>query len=375
MGNVQLGAGEISPSQTIDAAPTAGGAAMEGGGAYNRHAHMQAAAGGIALPFLLEAAGAVDLAGGDEAICIADYGASQGRNSLAPMRAVIAALRARIGGARPITVIHTDLPSNDFSALFQMLDTDPGSYLSADPNVFAAAVGRSFYAAVLPPGHVTLGWSAQAVQWLSRLPAPIPGHFHSLLADEPTRARFAAQSAADWQRFLSLRARELRPSGRLVVLQPALGTSGRQGMERLFQAIDDSLDALCARGVIRAAEQTRMAIADWVRGRDELLAPFAADGRFAHLAVTACEVLEAPDPGWVAYRENHDAHALGERRAAFVRTTFAPSLGAALDPDRGPDGRQAFADALAAEVARRAAADPHEIPQTASVIVLERQAP
>ena len=40
MGNVQLGAGEISPSQTIDAAPKAGGAAMEGGGAYNRHAHI-----------------------------------------------------------------------------------------------------------------------------------------------------------------------------------------------------------------------------------------------------------------------------------------------------------------------------------------------
>jgi hypothetical protein len=74
-----------------------------------------------------------------------------------------------LGWAR--SVVHTDLPGNDFSALFQTLADDPESYLRGDPAVFASAVGRSFYEQILPAGSVTLGWSSWAVQWLSRVPA------------------------------------------------------------------------------------------------------------------------------------------------------------------------------------------------------------
>ncbi len=347
---------------------------MEGKGAYNRHARMQAAAGNVGVPKLEQAAGSVDLGADDRPVCIADYGSSQGRNSLAPMRSAIAVLRGRMGPSRPISVTHTDLPDNDFSALFNTLHNDPGSYLRNDPNIFPAAVGRSFYESVLPPRHVALGWSAMAAQWLSRLPATIPGHFHSLLAEGPVRAVFAEQAAADWQRFLSLRAAELCPTGRLVVLQPALGEGGLQGMERLFQATDASLDELRETGVIRDAEHARMTIGDWVRTRQELLAPFARSGPFAGLSVVACEILEGPDPTWAAYLEHRDVARLGEQRARFIRATFAPTLSAALDPDRLPAERQAFTDALEAALARRAAADPHEFFQTVSVLMLARQA-
>jgi SAM dependent carboxyl methyltransferase len=282
-------------------------------------------------------------------------------------------LRARIGDERPIPVFHIDEALNDFSALFQTLEADPASYLGGDRHVFPAAIGRSFYEQVLPRGQVTLGWSAQAVQWLSRLPGTVPGHFHSLLAEGATRQLFAAQSAADWRRFLSLRAAELRPGGRLVVLQPAIGDSGRQGMERLFQATDDSLGDLLAEGVIRADEKARMAIPDWVRSRGELLAPFAEGEGGTGLAVEACEVLDGPDPTWATFVADGDAASLGAQRARFIRATFGPTLGTALGPERTAEERLAFADALEAAVARRAAADPHEIPQTASVLVLARR--
>jgi hypothetical protein len=355
-----------------DATVAQAGAAMEGKGTYNRHARMQAAVSTVAVPLLKQAAAAVDLGADDRPIVIADYGASQGRNSLAPMRAAIAVLRARLGPERPILVTHTDLPGNDFSALFETLHTDQGSYLRHDPNVFAAAVGRSFYENVLPPGQAALGWSAMAAQWLSRLPAPIPGHFCCLLGQEPERGIFAAQGAADWRLFLSLRARELRPTGRLVVLQPARGETGCQGMERLFQATDDTLDELCATGVITSAEQARMAIADWVRTRHELLAPFAENGSFEGLTVSACEVLDCPDPIWTAYQQHGDATQLGAQRAGFIRATFAPTLAGGLDLDRRPEDRPAFAEALERALARRAAADPYEIPQTVSVLVVAR---
>jgi hypothetical protein len=55
--------------------------AMEGGGAYNRHARHQTAAASVAGQFLERAVGNLALGNGAEAIVIADYGSSQGKNS------------------------------------------------------------------------------------------------------------------------------------------------------------------------------------------------------------------------------------------------------------------------------------------------------
>ena len=59
---------------------------MKGGGAYNKHAKLQAAASASALPCWERSIGRVALEHGDQPIVIADYGSSQGKNSLAPMR-------------------------------------------------------------------------------------------------------------------------------------------------------------------------------------------------------------------------------------------------------------------------------------------------
>ena len=95
---------------------------MEGHGAYNRSSRVQAAGLAAAIPLLRQAAETVPLAPAPEPIVIADYGCSEGHNSLIPMREAIAALRQRAGTSRTISVVHTDLPSNDFSALFEALE-------------------------------------------------------------------------------------------------------------------------------------------------------------------------------------------------------------------------------------------------------------
>ena len=145
-------------------------APMEGDGGYNRSSQVQAAGLSPAVSMLESAARTVPLPAGSQPIVIADYGSSQGLNSLLPLGAAVAILRGRIGATRAISVVHTDLPENDFSVLFQTLNTDPNSYLQHDRAVFASAVGRSFYEQVLPSESVTLGWSSWAVQWLSRVP-------------------------------------------------------------------------------------------------------------------------------------------------------------------------------------------------------------
>ena len=138
-------------------------AAMEGGGAYNRSSSVQAAGLAPAVPWFIEAARLVPLGLPEVPLIVADYGSSQGRNSLAPLGAAIGVLRERAGADRPISVVHTDLPGNDFSALFQVLAADPDSYLRGDANIFPYAIGRSFYESLFPPDSVTLGWSSWAV--------------------------------------------------------------------------------------------------------------------------------------------------------------------------------------------------------------------
>src|SRR5690242_21496252 len=110
-----------------DAVPTR--TSMEGAGFYNRHSSAQAAGINRMLSLLEQAA--TDVPVGDEVVVLAAYGASQGRNSMAPMRVAIEAVRARHGVDKPVLVFHTDLPSNDFTSLFHALDEDPDSYLSA----------------------------------------------------------------------------------------------------------------------------------------------------------------------------------------------------------------------------------------------------
>ena len=108
--------------------PTLRVSVMQGEGAYGRHSRIPAAGGGMAIPMLEHAARRIALEAGGRPIVVADYGSSDGKNSLAPMRAAITVLRERIGRERPIIVCHTDLPGNDFSTLIGLIESDPESY-------------------------------------------------------------------------------------------------------------------------------------------------------------------------------------------------------------------------------------------------------
>jgi hypothetical protein len=101
---------------------------MEGQGAYNKHAALPA--GGATLePFLEAALRSLSLGVGDRAVVVADYGSSQGKNSLAPMQLEVKNLRPPIGPCRPISVFHIDQPTNDFNpqSPTTMITKEPGA--------------------------------------------------------------------------------------------------------------------------------------------------------------------------------------------------------------------------------------------------------
>jgi S-adenosylmethionine-dependent carboxyl methyltransferase len=343
---------------------------MEGHGAYNRSSLVQAAGLSPAVLLLENAARNVELAAPPEPIVIVDYGSSEGRNSLGPIRVAVDILRDRIGRERPVSVVHTDLPGNDFSALFLMLGSDPASYLQGDTTVFPSAIGRSFYEQILPDASVTLGWSSWAVQWLSRAPTSIPDQVQIAYSrDAAAKAAFYLQAAQDWQHFLTHRTAELRPGARLVILSMAVDDQGDFGYRASVEAIYGSLLDLVAEGFISDAEMRRMVIPTVGRSREDFLTPFQETGRFTGVTLEEFEIFYGEDRIWKEFEEHGDADRFGKLWAAFSRASVGPTLASVLE-DRAVRAAD-FLARLESKMAARLAATPEKtsIPLAKMVLV------
>jgi len=133
---------------------------MLGHGFYNKHSHEQGKANTYGLPLLVEAVNGIDFGQIGDEFRIADYGSAQGQNSLLPMKTVIAETKKRAGDsgrtAIPISVTHTDLPTNDWATLFQTVLFSTDSYLAGLRDVFCFASGTSIYHQIFPPNHDAL---------------------------------------------------------------------------------------------------------------------------------------------------------------------------------------------------------------------------
>jgi hypothetical protein len=341
---------------------------MMGHGVYGLHSQAQHAAGGFGLPALRRAAAAAARSTDDEGpVVVADLGAAGGRNELRPMRVAIEALR-EAGVTAPVTVVHTDIPSNDFSSLFQTIEHDPDTYLDLG-GVYPLAAGRSFYGRIFPPQSLTLAWSSIAVHWISRVPAPIHGHVYSPMATGEARAAFREQSAADWRLFLESRAVELRPGAEMVVVGGANRDDGLSGAEALMGALDAAIGEEVSAGALSRAECDYMSIPTWNRTLAEFSAPFdGSDGGVAGLSLVETELDHAPDAYLAAYRRDHDAQRFGTAVTGFLRAFTEPSLFGALP--RSPATRAEIADRVYARVAAAASADPEAMQTLWHVAVL-----
>jgi hypothetical protein len=355
--------------------PNSALSAMEGNGSYNKHARQPAEGAALALPHLKRVVDTMALDSTDRPIVIADYGSSQGKNSLVPMRLAVDALRRRLGQDRPILVCHVDRPSNDFNSLFEVLEADPHRYDRDVPNVFPCAIGRSFYGNVIPSNYVDVGWSSYAAMWVSRIPALIPDHFWVFGSTGAVRAEFDRQGAQDWEAFLSLRAMELRGRGHLIVIVPGVHEDGLTGFEGVMDHANQVLVDMVKVGEITTEERARMVVGVWPRRKQELLAPFSHDGRFQNLTVERSETSLLADPWWRDYERDGDHEALATRHALFFRTIFVPTLASALTRVRAGDtvAFRAFADRVETGLRRRLAMQPAPLHSVVETIVVAKQ--
>ncbi|MGO4445967.1 SAM-dependent methyltransferase [Mycobacterium sp. 2YAF39] len=334
----------------------------EDSGFYTASSRLQAAGLTGALAIFEEAASVVPLPKPPQPIVIADYGASTAHNSLLPICAAINVLRKRTRHDHSTLVVHTDVPENDFTAMWRTLAEDPDTYLAKDAKTFASAVGRSFYAQILPSSSVNLGWSSYAIQWLSKVPSPIPDHIQvAYSTDEDVRAKYARQAAHDWHEFIAFRGRELCPGGRLVVMTMAVDDDGEFGYRPMFAALLDALDELQAAGLVTAEEIHRMCVPVVGRRAADFFTPFAPSGRFEQLQIDHLEVFDAEDRFWSQYQSDKDEKTFGKQWASFVRASVFPTLATALDGGFTDTRTGQFLDQLEAGVAARLAAAPEQM--------------
>jgi hypothetical protein len=339
-------------------------------GSYTAASRLQAAGLRRAITLFEQAAEVVPIPRSPRPVVIADYGAATGHNSLLPIGAAIAVLRKRTRPEHSVLVTHTDVPENDFTALFHTLTGDPDSYLKKDHASFASAVGRSYYTQIVPSNSVNLAWSSWSIQWLARTPMPVGDHVvaaHS--RDEAVVTAYARQAARDWHEFVAFRGRELAPGGRLVVMTMAVADDGDFGYRPLLDAIAATQADLVAQSVLSDDESGAMTLPVTGRRARDFLSPFAPSGTFEKLSVEHLEVFDAEDRFWAQYRSDGKAHALGTRWAAFLRMTAFPALVANLPVER----RAGVLDALSEGVAQRLAAAPAEVRIPLALVVIEKQ--
>ena len=310
--------------------------AMAGGGQYNEHSTAQLSAAARALP-LLRSAAAVVPPTADGSLTVADYGCSEGRNSLAPVRAAIEEMRRVHSTDAPISVVHTDLPTNDFSSLFATVADDPGTY--AGPAVYTSAVGRSFYRQILPPRSVSLGWSSIALHWLSAAAGPLDGMWYTD-GTQSQRERWARRAGDDWARFLDARGRELLTSGRLVIVVGSADAAGNSGAETVMTTLKRVADDMTGTGRLPTTSLTP--IPAWYRTAAEWHAPFP------HAAFTLDHFEEVVLGDPIAEQNvEGDRGQYARDVAEAIRVSFGPSLLAAIPhEDRAAIEHELFTERL-----------------------------
>ncbi|CAF1321860.1 unnamed protein product [Rotaria magnacalcarata] len=193
-------------------------------------------------------------------LIIADFGSSHGRNSIQTMKMIIEYLKQANKLRSSPLIIHNDLPTNDWTRLFQLL---------AEENLYKALVnGCSFYEQCLPLNCLSIGFSSASLHILSKKPCNIDNHCYFHFANEKERELLQAQSKSDFARFLKYRSQELQSGGVLILNIPSIKENEEMGFHFYFDLIYKSAKSL---KILTSQELVDFTIPFYLRSLSECL--------------------------------------------------------------------------------------------------------
>jgi SAM-dependent methyltransferase len=327
---------------------------MKGAGYYSRATVGARDAINLAVPLITAAIDRMRLVDDGRPVRVADMGCADGGTSLGMWHQVLRHLRAAVPG-RPIEIVYTDLPRNDFSQLFRTIhgQTEAESYYGQIPDVYPFASGTSFHQPIVPPASLDLAFSATASHYISKAPVDIPDHVHMVGATGAVRQAWEEAGRVEWARMMALRARELASGGRLVFLNFGIDTQGRYlgatGGVSMFDTFDRLWQDLAREGRITAAEYAGTNFPQVYRTADQFAAPFQDPrGPVARAGLTLEHIEERHlvCPFAKAFAEHRDRERFAREYIPTLRSWSEPTFAGGLAADRTPADRQAILDAF-----------------------------
>ena len=318
-----------------------------------------------AASMVLDAVDRMNLGDDGSVFRATDMGAADGGTSIDLWRRVLAAVRAK-APSRPIEMIYTDLPRNDFSQVFQIVHglTDTKSYLDEISGVHVMASGTSFHELIVPPGTLDLGFSATASHYIAAVPCPITDHVHMVGASGAERAAYEQKGAEDWERMLLRRSEELKNGGRLCLFNFGIDEEGRYlgntGGQNMFDTFSELWAGLVDDGTITRDEYLATNFPQCYRTRDQFVAPFDSGAvKEAGLVLEHVESRVVRCPFEQDYAENHrDPHRFSRELIPTLRSWSEPTFVSGLSADRSEEDKARIIDTFYQRYMDRVASDP-----------------
>ena len=240
---------------------------------YNDNSALQATCQQFGNPILERMAGDYVINGpgrSQQFFRLADYGCSGGRNSYQPMHTMLTALRTRSPSLRAECVLE-DLPSNPWHRVMVEAQRLTEAF---DESVQILCAGTSFYNQVCAHGSLDLAYSYVAAHFLSDS-IPLTSH---VMMHESCPAELVAwktQAARDWERFLLLRARELKAGGKLLISTMCRDDSG-YSWKQFSHLVWESIQEARSKGSLTLGEAEALYIPASLRSEAEIMMPFAS---------------------------------------------------------------------------------------------------
>ncbi len=332
---------------------TAGFMAMKGDGYYSKATIGAKHVMDNAANLVLDAVARMDPPDDGSIFRATDMGAADGGTSVDLWRRVLSDVRARIP-SRPIEMIYTDLPRNDFAQVFRMIhgQTDTKSYYPEIEDLYVFASGTSFHQNIFPAQTLDLGFSATASHYISTTPCNISDHVHMVGASGAERDAFAKQGATDWETMLLQRTRELKPGGRLCLFNFGIDEEGRYlgdtGGVSMFDTFNKFWSELADDGVISRDEYLNTNFPQHYRTVEEFTAPlhdrnnpvYEAGLRLEHVETRVVRCPFEQD-----FTENHkDPDRFAMEYLPTLRSWSEATFLGGLDASRDEVERQAIVD-------------------------------
>jgi hypothetical protein len=340
--------------------------AMKGAGYYSKSTFGARDAINQALPLVTDALERMQLEDDGSPLRVADFGCADGGTSLEMWGNALEFAR-RLVPSRPIEIVYTDLPKNDFSQLFRLIhnQTDIASYYGRVAGVFPYASGTSFHERIFPENSVDLAFSATASHYVSRVPCTISNHVHMVGARGGERDAFEELGRTEWDKMLALRAEELKQGGMLVFLNFGIDEHGRYlghtGGVSMFDTFNRLWQTLAKEGTITQNEYANTNFPQVYRTAEQFIAPLKDPSSAAFRAGLRLEHVESRHticPYAAAFAQHGNADRFAREFVPTLRSWSEPTFAAGLSSARSAQERADILDDFYTRYGRLVASTP-----------------